>query len=309
VPQNAYRIPPRPNEPTRPPGWRGARVRPTSHPQQPGSRDQPTLIFFEEVKSTLPPLHPRASKESPGQVRQTGERETPLNSRDRTFPTEPNTARPTPFMKQSDYARHSGLSKCHVCGLVKKGLPLNTPEAADQWRRQHVWSRKPPAPAGPPAPSTADPTPAPKGRPPEATERPAAIDPAALDSTRVGQAFQRLEKAERVCWGLLCAALKTQAPDCARLLDLHSRSVRHLADNRQTVLDLAQRERQLVSGDWVRRVMQEHDGAVATLLRTMPRQLSGRIAPHDPEHAERELQRWVQEVALATLHSTDPWKK
>jgi hypothetical protein len=107
---------------------------------------------------------------------------------------------------------------------------------------------------------------------------------------------------------MLAQALKNQAPDAARLLELHSRSVRHLADNRQTVLDLAERERQLVSGDWVRKVMQEHDGAVASLLKAMPRQLSGRISPHDPEHAERELTRWVQEVCLKTLHNTDPWK-
>jgi hypothetical protein len=54
--------------------------------------------------------------------------------------------------------------------------------------------------------------------------------------------------------------------------------------------------------------MQEHDGAVASLIKAMPKQLSGRIAPHDPEHAERELTRWVQEVCLKTLHNTDPWK-
>jgi phage terminase Nu1 subunit (DNA packaging protein) len=197
-------------------------------------------------------------------------------------------------MKQIDYCRHSGLSKARVSELAQQGMPLDTPESADAWRRQHVWSRKPPAP---------------EGRPPEAAERPAAIDPAALDSTRVGQAFQRLEKAERICWALLAQALKNQAPDAARLLDLHSRSVRHLADNRQTVLDLAERERNLVSGDWVKGVMTSHDGAVASLLKAMPRQLSGRISPHDPEHCERELNRWVQEVALATLHSTDPWKK
>jgi len=206
-------------------------------------------------------------------------------------------------MKQSDYCRHSGLSKARVCELVGKGMPLTSPEAADAWRRTNTWSRKPPTPtAGPstsPAPPTADPAP---------EERPAPADPAVLESTRVGDAYRRLEKAERVCWGLLAAALKNQSPDAARLLDLHSRSVRHLADARTAVLDLAERERQLVSGDWVKRVMQDHDGAVALLLRAMPKQLSGRISPHDPEHAETELDRWVQEVALATLHSTDPWR-
>jgi hypothetical protein len=54
--------------------------------------------------------------------------------------------------------------------------------------------------------------------------------------------------------------------------------------------------------------MQEHDGAVASLLKAMPKQLSGRISPHDPEHCEIELTRWVQEVCLKTLHNTDPWK-
>jgi hypothetical protein len=209
-------------------------------------------------------------------------------------------------MTQTEYVAHSGLSKARVSQLVKAGLPLTSPEAADAWRRLNTWSRKPPAPTL--APPTADPTPTTPERPTETSERPPPTDPAELETTRVGQAFRRLERAERVCWGILAAALKTQAPDAARLLDLHSRSVRHLADARQDVLNLAERERQLVSGDWVRKVMQDHDGAVASLLKTMPKQLSGRIAPHDPEHAERELERWVQEVALATLYQTDPWK-
>ena len=209
-------------------------------------------------------------------------------------------------MTQRDYCRHSGLSPARVSQLTKAGMPLTSPEAADQWRRTHTWSRRPPA--APPAAPTAEPAPTTPERPPEAAERPTPADPSALDSTRVGDAFRRLEKAERVCWSMLAGALKNQAPDAARLLDLHSRSVRHLADARQDVLDLAQRETTLVSGDWVRRVMTDHDGAVAQLLRAMPKQLSGRIAPHDPEHCERELDRWVQEVALATLHSTDPWR-
>lgn len=39
----------------------------------------------------------------------------------------------------------------------------------------------------------------------------------------------------------------------------------------------------------------------------MPKQLAGRISPHDPEHAEAELERWVQDVFLKTLSDTDPW--
>ena len=209
-------------------------------------------------------------------------------------------------MKQSDYCRHSGLSKARVSELTRKGMPHGSPEAADAWRRQHTWSRKPPA--APPAAPATDPAPSTPERPPEAAERPTPADPSALESTRVGEAYRRLERAERACWGLLCAALKNQAPDAARLLDLHSRSVRHLADARKDVLDLAERERQLVAGAWVRRVMQEHDGVLASLIRTMPRQMAGRISPLDPEHCEKELQRWTDEVFLKSLNATDPWQ-
>jgi hypothetical protein len=58
----------------------------------------------------------------------------------------------------------------------------------------------------------------------------------------------------------------------------------------------------------VRKVISEHDGAVASLIKAMPRQLAGRISPHDPEHAEVELTKWVEDVFLKTLHSTNPWK-
>lgn len=61
-----------------------------------------------------------------------------------------------------------------------------------------------------------------------------------------------------------------------RLVAIHASAVRNLADGRQRLLDLAEKERQLVSADWVRSVMLDHDGAVAQLLRAMPRQLAGR---------------------------------
>ena len=133
------------------------------------------------------------------------------------------------------------------------------------------------------------------------------LDPG-TGAVEITAAWGRAVEAERIAWSMLASSLKAQSPDAPRMLALHGQAVRQLADGRERFLEIAQRERRLVSGDWVRKVMLEHDGAVASLLKSMPRQLCGRISPHDPEHAERELQRWVQEVALATLHSTDPWQ-
>jgi len=135
----------------------------------------------------------------------------------------------------------------------------------------------------------------------------AILDPG-TGATEIAAAWSRSVKAERIAWSMLAASLKAQSPDAPRMLALHGQAVRQLADGRERFLEIAQRERHLVSGDWVRRVMQEHDGVLAQLIRNMPRQMAGRISPQDPEHAERELSRWVQEVALATLSNTDPWR-
>ena len=51
----------------------------------------------------------------------------------------------------------------------------------------------------------------------------------------------------------------------------------------------------------------ELGGAVTALIRAMPKKLAGRILPHDPDHTEREFERWVQEVCLKTLSETSPW--
>ena len=195
-------------------------------------------------------------------------------------------------ISQKAYAHHANISRGRVSQLCRQGMPLHSPEAADAWRGLTARQR--------PEASAAPPTGLPR------CSQPAPDLEGAAECVRA--AWARLERCERVAFQVLEAALEAGRPDAGRLVAVHAAAVRNLADGRGRLLDLAERERQLVSGSWVRRVMTDHDGAVASLLKAMPRQLSGRIAPHDPEHCEIELTRWVQEVALATLSSTDPWR-
>lgn len=196
------------------------------------------------------------------------------------------------MISQKNYADHSGLSRGRVSQLRRQGLPLDSLEAADAWRGMTARQR-PEASAAPPGG-------------PLRCSQPAPDLEGAAESIRA--AWGRLERCERVAFEMLEAALTEGRPDAGRLVAIHAAAVRNLADGRGRLLDLAEKERQLVSADWVRSVMLDHDGAVAQLLRAMPRQLAGRIAPHDLEAAQIELNRWVQEVALKTLHNTDPWK-
>lgn len=214
-------------------------------------------------------------------------------------------------MTQADYARATGLTKGRVSQLVKAGMPLSSREAADKWRGMSARARTVPASKGKPAApiipksvsgTSGDPGPY---RPPEAQ---APTDPAAVSADTPQGAYERQRQIERAAYALAVRALKAGQPDAGRLVSIHAQAARNLTAAREEVLTLSEKERHLVSGEWVRKAMTEHDGAVATLLRAMPKQLAGRIAPHDPEHAEKELDRWVQEVALATLQQTDPWK-
>jgi hypothetical protein len=208
-------------------------------------------------------------------------------------------------MTQKEYGDRIGISQPRVAQLIAQGMPMTSPEAADIWRSKNIRSKRK-------SDSPKQPTPEPTAIEQEGPYRPAeASNPidtatAAIDSPQ--GAYERQRQIERAAYDLAVDALRGGRADAGRLVAIHAAAAKNLTSARDEVIAQAEKERRLVSGDWVRRVMQEHDGAVASLLKAMPKQLSGRISPHDPEHCEIELTRWVQEVALKTLHNTDPWK-
>ena len=187
-------------------------------------------------------------------------------------------------MTQAEYARHAGVSRALVCKLVKVGMPLTSPEAADAFRGSfHRGPKGLSVVHDSKQTAKQDGTPNESGpyRPPESTTT---VDPTLIAADTPQGSYERQRQIERAAFGLAVQSARNE------------------------LLTLNEREKTLVSGDWVRRAMTEHDGAVISLAKAMPRQLSGRISPHDPEHCEQELDRWVQEVFLKTLHATNPWQ-
>ena len=209
-------------------------------------------------------------------------------------------------MTQREYAKHAGVSHGYVTQLAAKGMPMHSPEVADAWRKKNIRSKSTTQHIE--TPLKPDPTAIEQEGPyrPIEAESPLNTATAATDSPQ--GAYERQRQIERAAYDLAVDALREGRADAGRLVAIHAAAAKNLTSARDEVITQAEKERRLVSGDWVRRVMQEHDGSVASLLKSMPKQLSGRISPHDPEHSEKELNRWVQEVALKTLHQTDPWK-
>ena len=208
-------------------------------------------------------------------------------------------------MTQREYGERIGISQPRVAQLIAQGMPMTSPEAADEWRAKNIRTRSKSVPKQEPTP---DPTAIEQEGPYRPAEAANPIDTAAAATDSPEGAYERQRQIERAAYDLAVDALRGGRADAGRLVAIHAAAAKNLTSARDEVIAQAEKERRLVSGDWVKRVMQEHDGSVASLLKAMPKQLSGRIAPHDPEHCEKELDRWVQEVALKTLHQTDPWK-
>jgi hypothetical protein len=210
------------------------------------------------------------------------------------------------MMTQRGYAKHAGVSHGYVTQLVAKGMPMDSPEAADAWRKKNIRAKATTQHID--TPPTLDTSAIEQEGPYRPAEASNNINTATASCDSPEGAYERQRQIELEAYKLVVVAMKEGRADTARLVSIHAAAAKNLTSARDEVIAQAEKERRLVSGDWVRKVMQEHDGAVASLLKAMPKQLSGRIAPHDPEHAERELTRWVQEVCLKTLHNTDPWK-
>ena len=208
-------------------------------------------------------------------------------------------------MTQKEYGDRIGISQPRVAQLIAQGMPMDCPESADIWRSQNVRSR---AKSIPKQKTPPDPTAIEQEGPYRPIEAESPLNTATAATDSPGGAYERQRQIERAAYDLAVDALRGGRADAGRLVAIHAAAAKNLTSARDEVITQAEKERRLVSGDWVRRVMQEHDGVVAQLAKAMPRSLASRVNPADPEHAQAELVRWLNETFLSALSKTDPWK-
>ncbi len=147
-----------------------------------------------------------------------------------------------PPIRQTDYAKHAGLSKGHVSNLVRTGMPLTSLEAADQWRGMSAKPR--PSRAG----KVSKPAPSPEAdgeaqgpyRPPEAEGN---LDRELLREGTPRGSFERMRRIEQDAYALAQESLRERRPDAARLVAIHAQAARNLTAAREEVLALSERER------------------------------------------------------------------
>lgn len=154
-------------------------------------------------------------------------------------------------MTHKEYGLQAGLTQPRVTQLVKRGMPMDSPEAADEWRKKNVRFRaKPGANLSLPEESPAIEQEGPY-RPAEASTP---IDTAAAATDSPEGAYERQRQIERAAYDLAVESLRGGRADAGRLVAIRAAAAKNLTSARDEVIAQAEKERRLVSGDWVRRV-------------------------------------------------------
>lgn len=193
-------------------------------------------------------------------------------------------------LTQSKLAKLWGVSRVSVHKMTKKGMPLDSIEAAESWRDQNAEQRKV---KGGRASDKAHPLP----DTPEATEKKAArirqaatVDEAERYLSEVEELRNFAKENAETLWqqGL--------ADDSRKWLTVHQAIAKQYPSLHSQVLKLREAHRVTITTQDVKTVIGGFMARWANHIERMPSSLSAKCNPSDPDHALGELTRWVEGV-------------
>jgi len=198
-------------------------------------------------------------------------------------------------MTQSELSRRWNVSKQAVQAMVAKGMPLTNIQAAEEWRAARPRASK--------------------------AKRQATVKPPALAEmeTKVVEGFEpvgTIEEAEaylRTLKGNMAIAERTSEQlrkaelfeDARRWLQVHAGLAKQYPTLHRQVVNLRKEHKVTVRCEDAQRAFTGFLMRFRNHIERMPAALSGRVAPHDPDHAFGELTRWVDGVfKIMSQHPT-----
>lgn len=179
-------------------------------------------------------------------------------------------------LSQSQLAKELGVSQQAVAKAVKRGMPLDSVEAAMEWRRMNQSARR--------------------GRVSQPAATPAAAEPAELpDELAVTDRLRRLAVQDFENAG----SIQERAAA--------SRTVRDAEEAHETrkrdMVKSEQEAQTLMHRDQVQAVIAEEAGKLRALLEAMPAALAQAANPADPELARDTVADYLEQV-FSTLSNT-----
>ena len=202
-------------------------------------------------------------------------------------------------MSQAKLARLWGVSTVAVHKMTKKGMPLDSVEAAEKWRDNNA---DPSRVKGGKAADKANPLP----DTPEATEKKAArirqaatVEEAERYLAEVEELRNFAKENAETLWqqGL--------ADDSRKWLTVHQAIAKQYPTLHAQVLKLREVHKITITTQAAQSTFTGFLARLRGLIDPMPASLSAKCNPSDPDHSRAELERWRDEVLYKTL-STAP---
>lgn len=202
-------------------------------------------------------------------------------------------------LTQSKLAKLWGVSRVSVHKMTKKGMPLDSIEAAELWRDQNAEQRKV---KGGKASDKANPLP----NTPEATEKKAArirqaatVEEAERYLAEVEELRNFAKENAETLWqqGL--------ADDSRKWLTVHQAIAKQYPSLHSQVLKLREAHKITITTQAAQSTFTGFLARLRGLIDSMPGSLSAKCNPSDPDHAREQLERWRDESLFKTL-STAP---
>jgi hypothetical protein len=202
-------------------------------------------------------------------------------------------------LTQSKLAKLWGVSRVSVHKMTKKGMPLDSIEAAESWRDQNAEQRKV---KGGKASDKAQPL----TDTPEATEKKAArirqaatVEEAERYLSEVEELRNFAKENAETLWqqGL--------ADDSRKWLSVHQAIAKQYPTIHAQVLKLRELHKVTITTLAAQSTFTAFLTRLRGLIDSMPGALAAKVNPSDPDHAREQLERWRDESLFKTL-STAP---
>jgi len=201
-------------------------------------------------------------------------------------------------LTQSKLAKLWGVSRVSVHKMTKKGMPLDSIQAAEEWRNKNA---DPDRVRGGKASDKAHPPDS-----PEATEKKAArirqaatVEEAERYLSEVEELRNFAKENAETLWqqGL--------ADDSRKWLTVHQAIAKQYPTLHSQVLKLREAHKITITTQAAQSTFTAFLARLRGLIDSMPGALAAKVNPSDPDHAREQLERWRDESLFKTL-STAP---
>jgi|GEM_PF-2475595 len=195
-------------------------------------------------------------------------------------------------------AKAIGITPGQVCKLAKKGMPLDSAEAAAAWRQRHIGSSATRSAASAPAAAAED-------SEAKHVEELADLPFEQITNTdNCRDALQESRDARRFAWKKVKDLdMGGQLEDSRKWLQTHQQMLLRQGNLEEQFRNLIERDGETISYRDAEARYRNFLNDIRVICMAMPSSLAAKVNPTDPTHAQKIIEEWRNDVLFKTLRA------